>query len=225
MIVIVAGVSGSGKSTVGALLAGRLGWPFIDGDLLHPSANIAKMKRGEPLTDEDRLPWLRAIGEYLDEQMAAGGSALVACSALKRSYREQLLGGRPEARIAFLQIDEEVAARRLAARHGHFFNSGLIESQFADLQLPRPDETGVVVVLVGDRPEATADEVVRRLGLDGAGSALNPGPPRPSPESGTSPHTTKTNGQSRSRSSTSQSCPSSPDGPTRPRSLPASPAA
>jgi len=179
MIVIVAGVSGSGKSTVGALLAGRLGWPFIDGDLLHPSANIAKMRRGEPLTDEDRLPWLRAIGEYLDEQMAAGGSALVACSALKRSYREQLLGGRPAARIAFLQIDEEVAARRLAARHGHFFNSGLIESQFADLQLPRPDETGVVVVLVGDRPEATADEVVRRLGLDGAGSALNPGPPRP----------------------------------------------
>ena len=225
MIVIVAGVSGSGKSTVGALLAGRLGWPFIDGDLLHPSANIAKMRRGEPLTDEDRLPWLRAIGDYLDEQMAAGGSALVACSALKRSYREQLLGGRPEARIAFLQIDEEVAARRLAARHGHFFNSGLIESQFADLQLPRPDETGVVVVLVGDRPEATADEVVRRLGLDGAGSALNPGPPRPSPESGTSPHTTKTNGQSRSRSSTSQSCPSSPDGSTRPRSLPASPAA
>ena len=179
MIVIVAGVSGSGKSTVGALLAGRLGWPFIDGDLLHPSANIAKMRRGEALTDEDRLPWLRAIGDYLDEQMAAGGSALVACSALKRSYREQLLGGRPEARIAFLQIDEEVAARRLAARHGHFFNSGLIESQFADLQLPRPDETGVVVVLVGDRPEATADEVVRRLGLDGAGSALNPGPPRP----------------------------------------------
>ena len=177
MIVIVAGVSGSGKSTVGALLAGRLGWPFIDGDLLHPSANIVKMRRGEPLTDEDRLPWLRAIGEYLDEQMAAGGSALVACSALKRSYREQLLGGRPEARIAFLQIDEEHAARRLAARHGHFFNSGLIESQFADLQLPRPDETGVVVVLVGDRPEATADEVVRRLGLDGAGSALNPARP------------------------------------------------
>jgi gluconokinase len=177
MIVIVAGVSGSGKSTVGALLAGRLGWPFIDGDLLHPSANIAKMRRGEPLTDEDRLPWLRAIGDYLDEQMAAGGSALVACSALKRSYREQLLGGRPEARIAFLQIDEEDAARRLAARHGHFFNPGLIDSQFADLELPRPDETGVVVVPVGDRPEATADQVVRRLGLDGAGSAIDAGLP------------------------------------------------
>src|SRR5260221_14396647 len=129
MIVIVAGVSGSGKSTVGALLAGRLGWPFIDGDLLHPSANIAKMRRGEPLTDEDRLPWLRAIGEYLDEQMAAGGSALVACSALKRSYREQLLGGRPEARIAFLQSYEGVAARRPGAPDGHFFHSAPIEDR------------------------------------------------------------------------------------------------
>lgn len=177
MIVIVAGVSGSGKSTVGALLAGRLGWPFIDADLLHPPANIAKMTRGEPLTDEDRLPWLRAIGEHMDEQIAAGGSALVACSALKRSYRDLLLGGRPEARIVFLQIDEEVAARRLAARHGHFFNPGLIDSQFADLEPPRPDETGVVIVPVGDRPEATADEIIRRLRLDGAGSAPGPGPP------------------------------------------------
>ena len=166
MIVIVAGVSGSGKSTVGAFLAGRLGWPFVDGDLLHPPANIAKMTRGEPLTDEDRQPWLRAIGDYLDEQIAAGTCALVACSALKRSYRVLLLGGRPEARIAFLQIDEEVAALRLAARHGHFFNPGLIDSQFADLELPRPDETGVVVVPVGDRAEAAADEVIHRLGLD-----------------------------------------------------------
>lgn len=166
MIVIVAGVSGSGKSTVGALLAGRLGWPFIDGDQLHPPANIAKMARGEPLTDEDRLPWLRAISDYLDEQIAAGGSAIVACSALKRSYRELLLRGHPEARIAFLQIDEEVATRRLAVRHGHFFNPGLIDSQFADLELPRPDEPGVAVVPIGDRPEATADEVVRRLALN-----------------------------------------------------------
>ena len=163
MIIIVAGVSGSGKSTVGALLAGRLGWPFIDGDLLHPPANIAKMRRGEPLTDEDRRPWLRAIAACMDEHIASGRSAIVACSALKRSYRDLLLGGRPEARIALLQIDEEAAARRLSARHGHFFNPGLIDSQFADLELPRPDETGVVVVPVGDRPEATADEIGRRL--------------------------------------------------------------
>jgi gluconokinase len=163
VIIIVAGVSGSGKSTVGALLAGRLGWPFIDGDLLHPPANIAKMRRGEPLTDEDRRPWLQMIAACMDEHIAAGNSAIVACSALKRSYRDLLLGGRPEARIALLQIDQEAAARRLAARHGHFFNPGLIDSQFADLELPRPDETGVVVVRAGDRPEATADEIIRRL--------------------------------------------------------------
>jgi gluconokinase len=172
MIVIVAGVSGSGKSTVGALLAGRLGWPFVDGDQLHPPANIVKMARGEALTEEDRLPWLRAISDYLDEQIAAGGSAIVACSALKRSYRELLLRGHPEARIAFLQIEEEVATRRLAARHGHFFNPGLLDSQFADLELPRPDETRVVVVPVGDEAEATANEVIRRLGLDSKGSEV-----------------------------------------------------
>lgn len=166
MIIIVAGVSGSGKSTVGALLAGRLGWPFSDGDQLHPPANIAKMQRGEPLTDQDRLPWLRAIGECMDEQISAGGSAIVACSALKRSYRDLLLGGRPDATIAFLQIDKEVAARRLAARHGHFFNPALIDSQFADLEPPRPDETGVVVVPVGDRADATAEEIIRRLALE-----------------------------------------------------------
>lgn len=181
MIIIVAGVSGSGKSTAGALLAGRLGWPFIDGDLLHPPANIAKMVSGLPLTDEDRLPWLRALGERMDEQIAAGGSAVAACSALKRSYRDLLLGGRPEARIAFLRIDKEVAARRLAARHGHFFNPGLLDSQFADLELPRPDETGVVVVPVGDRAEATADEVIRRLALDAPSS--NP-TPRAHPSAG-----------------------------------------
>jgi gluconokinase len=172
MIIIVAGVSGSGKSTVGALLAGRLGWPFVDGDLLHPPANIAKMRRGEPLTDEDRLPWLRAIGAYLDEQIAAGRSAIVACSALKRSYRDLLLSGRPDARIAFLRIDRETAARRLAARHGHFFNPGLIDSQFADLELPRPGEPGVVVIPVGDRAEVTADQIIQHLG--GEGIATDP---------------------------------------------------
>ena len=136
MIVVVAGVSGSGKSTVGALLAGRLGWPFTDGDMLHPEANVAKMERGEPLTDADRMPWLRAIAACMDERIAAGEPALVACSALKRSYRDLLLSGRPDARIAFLEISMDTAARRLAARHGHFFDPDLLGSQFADLELP-----------------------------------------------------------------------------------------
>ncbi len=166
MIVIVAGVSGSGKSTVGALLAGRLGWPFTDGDQLHPDANIAKMERGEPLTDADRLPWLGAIAAVMDERIAAGEAALIACSALKRRYREILLAGRPAARIAFLRIDKDVAARRLAGRHGHFFDPALLDSQFADLELPAADEAAVVVVPVSVSAAATADEIIRVLRLD-----------------------------------------------------------
>jgi gluconokinase len=167
MIVILAGVSGSGKSSVGEVLAGRLGWPFTDGDLLHPARNIAKMSAGEPLTDEDRMPWLRAIAARLDEWIAAGQPGLLACSALKRRYREMLLHGRPSVRIAFLLIERDAAAQRLAHRHGHFFKPDLVDSQFADLEQPGYDETAVVAVPVGDRPEETADEVIRRLDLDG----------------------------------------------------------
>ncbi|HEX6931018.1 MAG TPA: gluconokinase [Streptosporangiaceae bacterium] len=166
MIVIVAGVSGSGKSTVGALLAGRLGWPFTDGDMLHPAVNIVKMRRGEPLTDEDRLPWLQAIGTCMDERIAAGQPALIACSALKRRYRDTLLAGRPEARIALLSIDRDVAARRLAGRHGHFFDPALLDSQFADLEQRGPGEAGVVVVPVLGTATQTADEVIRLLHID-----------------------------------------------------------
>jgi gluconokinase len=166
VIVIVAGVSGSGKSTVGALLAGRLGWPFTDGDLLHPQANVAKMARGEPLTDEDRIPWLRSIGAFMDERITAGQSALIACSALKRRYRGMLLAGRPDARIALLSIDRDVAARRLASRHGHFFDASLLDSQFADLEEPGPNEPAVVVVPVSANAAETADEVIRLLRID-----------------------------------------------------------
>jgi gluconokinase len=166
VIVIVAGVSGSGKSTIGAMLAGRLGWPFIDGDLLHPESNIEKMERGEPLTDADRMPWLRAIAGAMDERIAAGESSLIACSALKKRYREMLLAGRPAARIAFLQIGRDVAGRRLATRHGHFFDPDLLNSQFADLELPAAGEAGVVVVPVGDSAEQTATRIIRDLHLD-----------------------------------------------------------
>ena len=166
MIVIVAGVSGSGKSTIGALLAGWLGWPFIDGDLLHPEANIKKMERGEPLNDADRMPWLRAIAAAMDQRIAAGESALIACSALKKRYREMLLTGRPGARIAFLHIGRDVAGRRLATRHGHFFDPDLLDSQFADLELPAPGEAGVVVVPVGDSADQTATRIMTDLHLD-----------------------------------------------------------
>jgi gluconokinase len=160
MILIVAGVSGSGKTTVGALLAGRLRWRFADADAFHPAANIAKMRAGIPLTDEDRWPWLRAIAAWMDERIAAGESAVVTCSALRRAYRDALLGGRPEARMIFLSVDREEAARRLTARHGHFFPSGLLSSQFGALEPPQPDEPGVTVVASGDDPADTVAAII-----------------------------------------------------------------
>ena len=162
MIVIVAGVSGSGKSTVGALLAGRLGWRFAVADDFHPVANVAKMRARIPLTDADRWPWLRAIGTWMDERIAGHESAVITCSALKRSYRDLLLDGRPEARMVFLAPDREVLARRLAARPGHFFPEQLLGSQLTDLEPPQPDER-VLTVGPAATPEATADAVVALL--------------------------------------------------------------
>ncbi len=118
MILIVAGVAGCGKTTIGALLAGRLRWRFADADTFHPEANIAKMRAGIPLTDADREPWLHAITDWMDERIAAGQSAVVTCSALKRAYRDQLLAGGPTATMVFLQVSREVLEQRLQARHG-----------------------------------------------------------------------------------------------------------
>jgi gluconokinase len=159
MIVIVAGVSGSGKTTVGALLAGRLGWPFADADDFHPAANVEKMRAGIPLTDTDRGPWLRAVAAWMDERIARGEDAVITCSALKRSYRDLLLAGRPAARMVFLAPDRDVLARRLAARHGHFFPEQLLASQFDALEPPAPDERVLTVVPVGD-PAATVEEII-----------------------------------------------------------------
>src|SRR3984957_8568732 len=134
MIVVVAGVSGSGKSTVGSLLAGRLGWPFTDADALHPAANIAKMRAGHPLTDADRRPWLATVGACMDRYAAAGESAVLACSALKRSYRDELLAGRRAGRNVVLCASREMLEARLRARHGHFFPAALLVSQLAAVQ-------------------------------------------------------------------------------------------
>jgi gluconokinase len=160
MILIVAGVSGSGKTTVGALLAGRLGWRFADADAFHTAAAIAKMRAGIPLTDEDRWPWLRAIGAWMDERIAAGESAVVTCSALKRAYRDLLLGGRPEARMVFLSVDPAEVDRRLTARHGHFFPERLLGSQLDALEPPQPDETAVTVVPSGPDPADTVAAII-----------------------------------------------------------------
>jgi gluconokinase len=165
MIVIVAGVAGSGKSTIGSLLARELGWEFEDGDDLHSAANIAKMKAGHPLTDEDRRPWLGAVAGWIDQEAAAGRSGVIACSALKRSYRDQLLDGRPELQMVFLEvIDRETLVARMKGRHGHFFRPALLDSQLAAVEPPHPAER--VIVVDDDNPPAdVVREIIRRLGL------------------------------------------------------------
>jgi gluconokinase len=164
VILVVAGVAGSGKTTVGEILARRLGCVFADGDDFHTPECVAKMHAGVPLTDDDRWPWLRRITDWMDERAAAGESAVVACSALKRAYRERLLSGSAGARMVFLVIPHDADAARLSARHGHFFPSELLDSQFAALELPRPPEQVPLVTSAGS-PERTADAVERALGL------------------------------------------------------------
>lgn len=164
MILIVAGAAGSGKTTVGKLLSGKLGWEFADADDFHSAANIAKMRSGRPLSDSDRFPWLAAIGAWMDEQIEAGKSAVVACSALARRYREALLAGRDEVRIVFLEVSREEAFRRLHSRHGHFFGEQMVASQFAELEPPGPDER--TIVMPTDHPaDQVADNISELLGL------------------------------------------------------------
>ncbi|WP_433331118.1 gluconokinase [Spirillospora sp. CA-294931] len=165
-ILLVMGVSGSGKTTVGALLAGRLHWDYAEADDFHPAANVAKMHAGEPLTDEDRWPWLRAIAAWMDERLAAGDTAVVTCSALKRSYRDLLCEGRPQVRIVYLEGDRDLIARRMAARQGHFFPTRLLDSQLADLEPPGPDENPITVSVDGTPARITA-EILRLLDRDG----------------------------------------------------------
>jgi gluconokinase len=155
------GVSGSGKTTVGALLAGRLHWPYAEADDFHPPANVAKMAAGHPLTDDDRWPWLHAIGAWIDERIARGEPGVVTCSALKRKYRDVLR--RPEVTEVYLKGDHDLIAQRLAARHGHFFKPALLDSQFADLEEPTPDEHAVTVP-IGGTPSEIVDDIVAATG-------------------------------------------------------------
>ena len=159
---IVMGVSGSGKSTIASALAERLGWPFEDGDRFHPPGNVAKMSAGHPLTDEDRWPWLQAIADEIGRVCRAGGHLVVACSALKRAYRDVLVGDRGDVRFVFLEGSQALIAGRLARRKGHFMPPGLLDSQFKTLEPPQADEQAITVSI--DAPVGTiVDNIVARM--------------------------------------------------------------
>ncbi len=161
-VLVMMGVSGSGKTTIARGVAAQLGWDVIEGDSLHPPANIAKMKAGIPLTDADRWPWLEAIARAIDAVRAAGRSALVACSALKHSYRAILIGDRPDVVLVYLQGSHALIAARIAARKGHFMPPSLLDSQFADLEEPGPDERPIVLS-VAPGPEAIVAAALEAL--------------------------------------------------------------
>lgn len=160
-LVVLMGVTGAGKSTVGTLLAQRLGLSFRDADEFHPPANVAKMSRGTPLTDEDRWPWLDAIGAHLAAHRVGG--CVVTCSALKRIYRDRLRAAAPGLRFIHLQGDMALVAARQAARQGHFMPPSLVASQFATLEPPAPEE-GVIALDVAAPPEAIVRRALAALG-------------------------------------------------------------
>ncbi|MGP0093730.1 MAG: gluconokinase [Xanthobacteraceae bacterium] len=166
------GVSGSGKTTIGALLADRLHWEFEDGDRFHPRSNIDKMRAGIPLTDEDRASWLRAITERIDDIPGRGGHAVVACSVLKRRYRNVLIDGRRDVRLVYLQGSEALIARRLAARRGHFMPQSLLHSQFEALEEPGADEKPITVSV-----EAGQSDIVEQIVASLSGGSRRAAPP------------------------------------------------
>jgi len=158
-VLVVMGVSGSGKTTIAALLAGRLGWEFEDGDDFHPPANVAKMHGGTPLTDEDRWPWLNSMAAWIDATRGAGRHG-----ALKRAYRAILVGDRPDVRLVYLKGSKELIGQRQAARQGHFMPPGLLDSQFAALEEPGPDEHPLVAS-VEPRPQQVVRDLAAQLGM------------------------------------------------------------
>ena len=165
--VVLMGVSGSGKSTIAEALANHIGWRCEDGDRFHPASNVAKMSAGQPLTDEDRWPWLKAIADEIDRLCGKEQRAVFACSALKRAYREVLVHGRDDVRIVFLDGSQALIAARLAARKGHFMPPGLLDSQFRTLERPAPDEGAIAVSIDGD-VDNIVNDIIAKLKLDPA---------------------------------------------------------
>jgi carbohydrate kinase (thermoresistant glucokinase family) len=169
-LVLIMGVSGAGKTTIGAMLAAALGVPFADADAFHPAANVAKMAAGVPLTDEDRWPWLAAIGAWLDARAAAGEGGVATCSALKRVYRHRVVADRPGVRLIHLTGAPTLIAERQAARHGHFMPPSLMASQFATLEPPGPEEAAISLSVAEPAPQVLRAALLA-LGMDGGRGA------------------------------------------------------
>jgi len=163
VIVIVFGVSGAGKTTIAKLLAEQLGWEFYEADDFHPRANIEKMRSGRPLTDEDRWPWLERLREQIARSLAAKENAVLACSALKRAYRERLRVN-DDVKFVFLRGDYALIENQLRRRRGHFMNPELLQSQFDDLEEPQADEN-VLTIKLGRTPEELVEEIKTKLDL------------------------------------------------------------
>ena len=162
MVILVMGVSGSGKTTIGQDLAAKLGRPFYDADDFHPAANIEKMRQGIPLTEQDRIPWLTALHNLINTLLLHDQLGVVSCSSLTRFDRQQLLAGERDVHIVYLHGSYELIKQRLEARHGHFFKPELLASQFKTLEEPSGD---VLRIDVDQTPEAIVDQIVRGLGL------------------------------------------------------------
>ena len=177
-VLLLMGVSGAGKTTTGKRLAKTLGWTFRDADEFHPPENITKMTAGQPLTDDDRWPWLDAIGVWMDSKRIEGGRAIVTCSALRRIYRERLLTGRPEVRLVFLKGSKALIADRLSRRSGHFMPPALLDSQFSTQEEPRRDERAIVVD-VSMPPSQVVANIVRYVEPRRQLQVLPSHPPRP----------------------------------------------
>jgi carbohydrate kinase (thermoresistant glucokinase family) len=162
-ILVIMGVSGSGKTTIGKQIAARLGWDFQEGDDFHPAANVAKMHDGIPLDDADRAPWLAAIADWMDERIAARESSVITCSALKRAYRDLLRGSRTEVWFVYLQVSHAELQRRVTTRRHRYMPSSLLDSQLATLQEPGPDEPHVLAIDSDGSVEATVQAALQRL--------------------------------------------------------------
>ena len=161
MIIVIFGVSGAGKTTVGKMLAEQLGWRFLEADDFHPAANIEKMRNGHPLTDEDRWPWLDGLRKQIERPLSAGENAVLACSALKRAYRDRLRVS-DEIKFVFLRGDYALVEKQLRGRPGHFMNAALLQSQFDDLEEPQLHEN-VLTVELGRTPQEIVEEIKTNL--------------------------------------------------------------